>query len=347
MKPLVSVVMTAYNAEKYILDSVKSILQQDYKEFEYVIVDNCSTDATSSIIKSIKDSRINYIRNESNIGQTRALNVGIHQSHGELIARMDADDISDLSRLSKQVDYLKNHPEVAVVGSWCTDINEQGKVMRLYKVPEDPMVLRCYLAVSGELSRWVISHPTVMMRRKDVLEVGCYSEINDAVFGYPQDYDLWNKLLLRGKRLGNIGESLLKYRIVAESESRGQVETLLRHRLDISRNKICQLCPEYTTQEVEQLALMLEFLPQADKADINSLFKKFMAYFHRWMECFDSKDHSKVINEYGQMWVLNYLPVLFKSQKKEVFKKMIESFTQYPSLIFKLLPYSKLLKINC
>ena len=114
--PKLSVIMPAYNAEKYIGEAIESILNQTFTDFEFIIIDDGSSDHTADIIKGFHDERIRFIQNEKNSGVANTLNKGLELSQGEYIARMDADDISLPARFEKQVAFMEANPDVAVVG---------------------------------------------------------------------------------------------------------------------------------------------------------------------------------------------------------------------------------------
>lgn len=126
--PLVSVVMPVYNAGRYLSESIKSILNQTYRHFEFIIVDDASTDNSWHILKQYKniDSRIRIYRNTKNLGVSQTVKKAIEKSTGDYIARMDADDIALPHRLKKQIDYLKKHPRTVAVGGQCIVINKDG-----------------------------------------------------------------------------------------------------------------------------------------------------------------------------------------------------------------------------
>jgi len=124
--PKISVVMSVFNGERYLSEAIESILNQTFRDFEFVIVDNQSTDKSSNVVSSFKDDRIVFIQNTKNLGQTRALNVGLRRSKAPYIARMDADDIAYPDRLQTQYDYLNENLNIDVVGSWCLDIDDQA-----------------------------------------------------------------------------------------------------------------------------------------------------------------------------------------------------------------------------
>ena len=132
--PLVSVIMSVYNGEKYLVQAIDSILNQTYQNFEFIIIDDCSTDNSSHILQEYakKDSRIKIIKKEKNIGIKgfiENLNLGISIAEGKYIARMDADDISLPERFQKQVTFLENNPEIFMVGAQIDFINEKNEII--------------------------------------------------------------------------------------------------------------------------------------------------------------------------------------------------------------------------
>ena len=123
--------MPVYNAEKFLAEAIDSILQQSFSDFEFIIIDDCSTDSSVAIIESYKDARIRLYRNNVNSGISYSLNRGIELATTELIARMDADDVSYPQRLQIQYDYLLAHPECAMVSSLARMITEEKGVIRI------------------------------------------------------------------------------------------------------------------------------------------------------------------------------------------------------------------------
>src|SRR3712207_1463638 len=117
-KPDVTVLMPVFNAEKYIRKSIESILNQTFKSFEFLIIDDGSRDNSAGIVRSYADSRIRFIQNDKNLGITATLNKGIELASCELIARMDADDFSYPQRLERQYAYFQKHPDCALVSCW-------------------------------------------------------------------------------------------------------------------------------------------------------------------------------------------------------------------------------------
>jgi len=181
-----TVLMSIYNSKDYLEEAITSILNQTMNDFEFLIINDGSTDNSSDIIASFKDTRIKTIENPVNIGLTKSLNIGLKRATGSFIARQDADDISLPRRLEKQLSYLKTNPNIAVVGSWAKEIEADGAFLREIKTADDPMVLRWRMLFTNQ-----IIHSTMMFRQKDILKLGGYNE----EYRYSQDYDLWLKVL--------------------------------------------------------------------------------------------------------------------------------------------------------
>lgn len=179
-KPLISVIMSVYNEEKYIDESLKSILNQTVKDFELIIVNDCSTDNTKQIIDELaaKDSRIKLIDNEQNMGLTRNLNKALAYARGEYIARMDGDDISMPNRFETQIKYLEEHPDIMLISCNTTTFGEKKLVSDIAGTPEE---LRCKMLLRPQLA-----HPGFMMRAKLITEYGFGY---DEHFRSAQDYD--------------------------------------------------------------------------------------------------------------------------------------------------------------
>ena len=128
--------MAVYNGEDYIELAIDSVLSQSFTNYEFIIVDDCSTDTTPDIILSIQDRRIQYIRNRKNLGQTPSLNIGLQSAQGEYIARIDADDIYLPGKLQKQFNFMENNNNVAVCGTNGLKIDDNGEIIGTHSVPQ-------------------------------------------------------------------------------------------------------------------------------------------------------------------------------------------------------------------
>lgn len=203
--PLVSVVMPAYNAEKYIAEAIESILNQTYKNFEFIIVNDGSTDNTLNIIKKYakKDKRIKVISNETNMGIAKTRNNYLKIVKGKYIATQDADDISLPIRISEQVKYLESHPKVGVVGAFIEIFEDSTeKVIGIRKYNEKDEDLRRTVFFYSP-----IAQPTSMIRKEAFDILGHY----DAEYPPAEDLDLWFRIGSK-YQFANIQKILLKYR---------------------------------------------------------------------------------------------------------------------------------------
>lgn len=209
--PTVSVVMPVYNSARYLPLAIESILDQTYSNFEFIIIDDGSTDASWDIISrySLRDKRIKARRNPSNLGICRTLNQGLSLAKGDYIARMDSDDWSYPDRLSKQLTFMRNHPKVVICGGdiEVCDSNLQVKNHRYYPVP-DKKIREKIFRINP------FAHPATMYKKQLALEVGGYNEKLSSV----EDYDLYFRLGNYGK-FANLTDTLLKLRIRHDSIS--------------------------------------------------------------------------------------------------------------------------------
>lgn len=190
--------MPVYNAGRYLSEAIESILNQTFRDFEFLIIDDGSADNSIEIVRSYSDPRIRFVQNEKNMGITPTLNKGIELSTCELIARMDADDVCYPERLEKQFAHFQKDPGCALVGSWVTHMTNDGMAK---PIPNHKMK---YYYFTSIFNCW-ICHPTVMYRKSAVQDVGMYSQ------PYSEDFNLWSKLMQK-YRFHIIPEPLLKYR---------------------------------------------------------------------------------------------------------------------------------------
>jgi GT2 family glycosyltransferase len=204
MPPKVSIVMSVYNGEIYLAEAINSMLRQTFTDFEFIIVDDGSSDHSDEIIADYTkhDSRVSLLSLEENTGLATALNHGIRQATGTYIARMDCDDVSLSTRLQQQVDYMEMHPDVIVLGSQMQVVDHQKNSLFLFEVPQEHSLIIWNLFFGR-----TFAHPSVMMRRDALKKVGGY----DATIPVAQDVDLWARLVGQG-RFANLGDELLLYR---------------------------------------------------------------------------------------------------------------------------------------
>lgn len=224
----ITVLIVAYNAEKYIAQSIDSVLAQSYRDFELLVLDDGSNDNTREIIRSYEDERIHLVECPHNYIET--LNRGINLSKGKYIARMDADDIMHPDRLRIQVSLLEEAPEVTLCATWMQLFDEnKGKTSIINKVSgiiDDPII--------SLLGSNFIGHPTVMIRKEFLCKNSlCYS----PNYPYAEDYKLWVDMALAGAVFYIEPEPLLYYRVhsgqVGQMKFDQQSESTIRIQMEI------------------------------------------------------------------------------------------------------------------
>jgi glycosyltransferase involved in cell wall biosynthesis len=241
--PAVSIIMAVYNGEKYLSQAIESILEQTYPDFEFIIVDDSSTDETINICDKydLQDPRIKLLKNQQNQGLTYSLNKAWKTSSGNYIARMDADDISLPNRLEIQVRYLENHPEVGLMGTFYQEIDNSGQVsQQTIRFPTEPIIIKWRLCFENP-----IPHPMIIMRRSVFEQVGGY----DEAWKTSQDYDLFTRLS-RITKLANYPEVLYYWRVHENSISSGHNSEQRENALRISQKYMSVLLKEPMSSEV-------------------------------------------------------------------------------------------------
>lgn len=208
--PEVTVLMTVYNGMPYLPLAIESILKQTWTDFEFLIINDCSTDNSRDVIQSYDDPRIRLLDNEENLNQTKSLNRGLEHTRTELVARMDADDISHPKRLEMQVEYLHSHPQVVVAGTNVRLISNTGRVIGKRIRPEHDVALRWL-----QLFSCSISGGSAMFRNNIV-----WSQLGGFVTSlrFSQDWELWSRIPIE-YRLATVPALLLDVRLHSGSSS--------------------------------------------------------------------------------------------------------------------------------
>jgi len=187
-----SVLMSVYNGERSLREAVESVQRQNFADFEFIIIDDGSTDRTWRLLSDFaaRDSRIVLLYNEKNMGLTRSLNKGLGAAVGDYIVRQDADDVSLPERLSAQIGFLEKHPDVAAVGSAVRLIDGNGRVGTDAYSPPDHESICAHLLLTN-----CLCHTALVARSSALKQIGGY----DSGLPYSQDYDLWSRLSRMGK----------------------------------------------------------------------------------------------------------------------------------------------------
>ena len=248
-KPLVSVIMPVYNTKDFVWEAIESILNQTFKEFEFIIVDDWSTDWSYEICEEYakKDKRIRLYKNEKNRGIWYTKNRLISLSTTNYIATQDSDDISTQNRLKLEYEFLKEHDEYAIVWWNTIIINEEWKVIWHRKYSDDiPNVI---------LKKSPVSHPTTVIK-KDIFEkVWWYS--HDS---YVEDYDLWIRFYVKWYKIKNIDKDLLKYRIRKWAHKNNAIRTLVET-IKIQEKAYKEIKPSFSDRIYHFALKVLSVLP--------------------------------------------------------------------------------------
>ena len=293
----ISVIMPVYNGERYLREAIDSILGQTYADFEFIILDDGSSDSSADIVRGYDDPRIRFVQNEKNMGVAATLNRGLDLARGEYIARMDADDISLPSRFERQLEYMESHPKVAVCGCGTQVVDSLGKPIVSAKKrvwSKNVGVRRPEQMKVDMLFSCGLAHPTAMMRGsvfgKDGLRY-------DPAFSKMEDYALWVRTMERHD-IACIPDVLFQYRIHA-----GQVTQNPTQENIVQRRKLKEL-------QMEQLGLrgegpgfeaLLKGWKNVSKTEAQYLFEQFRRICNA----------NKEAGVYDQMILKKYLEVVF------------------------------------
>jgi len=234
--------MPVFNSARYLAEAIDSILEQTFRDFEFIVINDGSTDESAQILQSIRDSRMVVLTNDGNKGLIYSLNLGVSIARGRFIARMDADDVSLKNRFQKQVHFLINNPECAVCGTWVRLMDAHGKLGQRWKRVTRADEVRAALFFQSPLI-----HPSVM-GRTEIFKAHPYN----AAAVHCEDYALWVELEELGCHLCNLGEVLLYYRVHGSNISVVQAETQRRHANEvIQRHLFAKLGIELTERELD------------------------------------------------------------------------------------------------
>lgn len=272
--PLVSVVMPVYNGEKYVVEAVESILAQTFTDYEFIVVDDGSTDSTPELLKPYIEQGVIVHRQSKNLGLVEALNTGWRMAKGAYIAIMHADDVSLPERLSEQVTYLQSHQAVGIIGSSVQMIERNSTNLDKVLVNSEPLVNGWEIFFACPLA-----HPTVIIK-KHLLELsGGYRQEMLST----EDYDLWARLS-QMTLISNVKRVLLHYRVWD-----GSITANNKKRMEHQSTLICQdLVSKYLNQEITfQEAAILRRLNGATAGEAPKTKQDVLNVAHIFMQLYD------------------------------------------------------------
>ncbi|MCK5082134.1 MAG: glycosyltransferase [Candidatus Omnitrophica bacterium] len=251
--------MAVFNGGRYLKASIESVLNQTFRDFELLIIDDCSTDESLETARSFNDERIVICSNTENLGQVKSLNKGLGLARGKYVARMDADDLAFPSWLERQYEFIQQHPEYVVVSTRTAVIDSYDRVVRTLKTPLLPedIILRCFTASP-------INHVGSLMQKSIILDNGGY----DEHLHVPADYDLWSRLIRKGYRLTSTSDILVAIRFHDESSTiRGRGEKDISEMSEIMFENIKSL----TTYPIQKESMRLYWQLNYEVGDLDRM----------------------------------------------------------------------------
>lgn len=265
-KPMVTVLMPVYNGEKFLKEAIESILNQTFTDFEFLIINDGSTDNSVKIIQSFNDTRIRLINNDKNLKLIASLNKGISLAKGKYIARMDCDDISMPHRFEKEVDFLEKNLDYGLVGTWFSVIDGTGKEQYNVNHPSSNDLIKLFLSINCPLAHGSL------MGRTELFKSNLYG--SDEYYSI-EDYELWTRIA-KVTKIHNIPEYLFKYRIYGSSFSDTKTQIMINQTLNLSKNLYINNKDEYKKLIEKQI---LEDLYTEEKREVIKFVQQFLNIF--------------------------------------------------------------------
>lgn len=270
-KPMVTVLMSVYNGEKFLKEAIESILNQTFTDFEFLIINDGSTDNSVEIIELYNDPRIRLVNNEKNLKLIASLNKGISLARGKYIARMDCDDVSMSERLEKEVEFLESHLDYGLVGTYYTVIDGEGKEQYNVSYPSSNELIKLFLSLNCPLAHGSI------MGRIELFKQNLYgSKESYAV----EDYELWTRMAKMTK-IHNIPEYLFRYRIYGESFSDSKTQLMYNQTLELSKKQYISNKKEY--KELVKKQILSDLYKQEKEETVEYINKWILSFAKRFL----------------------------------------------------------------
>ncbi len=290
-QPLVTVLLTAYNAEAFLAEALESIIQQTYPNMEILLVDDGSTDSSLAIMQEFqaRDSRIRIDQHE-NMGITKSSNRALQMAQGDIIVRLDADDIMVPNRVEEQVKFLLENPEVTMVSSDCLVINDEGKTVGTQIMPGYDTIAHSRKMATAH-NTVVAAHTAFAAYKKNILDVGGYNESIRCVV----DQELFTRMVEQGNNLIILRKFLVKYRIYRGSVVGKNSKNFLLQRTE-SFVRECMMCrrlgkPEPSYDDFMESLEKQPFLKKMQR------YRKYYAhyYYRSALQYIGMKDYPRIV----------------------------------------------------
>lgn len=324
--PAITVLMSVHNGAAHLRGTIDSVFAQTWRDFEFLVIDDASDDMTPVILREVSDPRLRIVRMNENIGLTAALNRGLALARGVLIARQDADDVSQPRRLELQAAFLRENPGVAAVGSQARLIDVIGRSLGRKDFPLTHRAIEWMNIFDNALA-----HSAVTFRKAAVLDAGGY----DESFPASQDYDLWTRLGAR-HALANLPQRLVTLRVLETSVTRTHRRPELIRRVQAAH--LARLFPEREISG-EELELIGQFRSRvADLPRFRALLDDLLARFQAaWPETRKSRDFARTVA--GQHERIGYN--LLITDRRAAWTELLRAMTTFPPGAFSM-PWARI-----
>lgn len=317
--PKISVLMPVYNAEKYLHEAIDSILNQTFKDFEFFIINDASTDNSKKIIMSYNDKRIRHLENKKNLGVAGTLNRGLKLAEGKYIARMDADDIAYSQRLQIEYNEIIKDAKVAVVASFYDVIDENGKY--LYTVKDSSSAEEIYYALQF---RNCLGHPTIIFNKEIIInEFGGYDEKYEA-----EDYDLWLRVSKKYKIM-KLDKVLVKVRRSKQNKTALFKKPINESVIIIAQNNIQSLIGKPINSDIVSILVNINPLsssPQKIKEAIGTLEEINIRILEHCPSFLDKSIIKKSSKNKNVLRIYLLIAILFNSMLGPIFKAVYKLY---------------------
>ena len=330
--PRISVIMPVYNCAPYLREAINSVLGQSFSDLELLIIDDASSDETVDIIKEFEDIRIRLIQKPINTGYTESLNLGLKIARGELIARMDGDDISDLSRFALQIKEFDGNPDLKLCGSWIKII-DNGCVFQFPTLHD---------AIKVEFLEYCcIAHPSVMFRRM-FMEQNKLSY--DKTYEPAEDFDLWTRMIKLGTFI-NIPKVLLYYREYQSQTSQVKQNIRIKNAKVIKIRHLSEIVSNAAASRFYNIDYVINSKSITKEIAFLKWLKKETQYLkkrNQGIQYFNSV----ILNEFLENHLRNNIRIVFLHSKKYQPLK-IYSFLRYISAYPRMFTKLEIVKSIC
>lgn len=318
MPPKVSVVIKSYNHAAFIGQTIRSILEQSFQDFEIIVTDDCSTDGTPDIVRQFSDDRIKLEVLPRNHGISMAMNSAISRASGEYIAILNSDDYALPGRLEKQVNFLDSRPDISIVTGLPMPVDDDGRECTSYNDFYRPLTFPDF-----EIATWLnsfffqgncICAPTVMIRSAVYKDVGGYNPKLTNL----QDFEMWLRILISGHRIWMLNEKLTAFRIRSglKNMSAPRQDNLLRSQFELSQilklyGKInLEMLQKIFAREIKKLDINIASKPELLIANI-ALSVKSPEY--AFVAAQLTYDHSETIDDFQRLKKITGEAVIFST----------------------------------